>query len=133
MPRYAIDAVTLLRLVDEDRTPAPDVQLVAPRSVLVDGLDLLLADVRDGRRDRDDALRAHTRMTESRIRLLGDRVSRRRAWDLALEHGWDGIRTAEYVAVAQLQADALVAGDADMRRAADGLVALAPAEVLLGS
>lgn len=125
MPRYAIDAPTLLWLVDEDHHLAPDVQLVAPKSVLVDGLELLLTAVRQGERERGDALDAHTRMTETKIRLLGDRVSRRRAWDLALQHGWDGVRTAEYVAVAQLQADALVASDPDLRAAADGLVPLA--------
>lgn len=133
MPRYGIDAPTLLWLVDQDRPLAPDVQLVAPKSVLVDGLQLLLDAVHAGRRDRDDALHAHTRMTETRVRLLGDRVSRRRAWDLALEHGWPGVRTAEYVAVALLQADALVAGDADLRTAATGLVPLAqPTDLVTG-
>ncbi|MDC7119986.1 hypothetical protein OMK64_00370 [Cellulomonas fimi] len=132
MPRYAIDARTLLWLVDQDRLLAPDVQLVAPKSVLVDGLDLLLTAVRAGERHRADALDAHTRMTETKIRLLGDRVSRRRAWDLALEHGWTGVRTGEYVAVAQLQSDALVASDADLRAAADGLVPLADPTDLVG-
>lgn len=132
MPRLAIDAPTLLLLVDGGRSPAAGVQLVAPKSVLVDGLELLLDAVRAGRRDTDDALRAHTRMTETRIRLLGDRVSRRRAWDLALEHGWDGVHVAEYVAVAQLQADALVAGDPALREAAAGLVPLAEHAVLVG-
>lgn len=133
MPRYAIDARTLLWLVDQDRPLAPDVQLVAPKSVLVDGLDLLLTAVRAGERDRTDALDAHTRMTETKIRLLGDRVSRRRAWDLALQHGWGGVRAGEYVAVAQLQADALVAGDPDLRAAADGLVPLADPTDLLSA
>ncbi|AEE47031.1 hypothetical protein [Cellulomonas fimi] len=132
MPRYAIDATTLLLLVDEGHRPPTDVQLVAPKSVLVDGLELLLAAVRAGQRDADDALRAHTRMTETRIRLLGDRVSRRRAWELALAHGWDGVHVAEYVAVAQLQADALVAGDPALRAAAAGVVALAEPAVLVG-
>ncbi|MBT0992818.1 hypothetical protein KIN34_00740 [Cellulomonas sp. DKR-3] len=131
MTRFAIDAPALLRLVDQDRPPAADVQLVAPKSILVDALQLLLDDVRGGRRDRADALLTHTRMTETKIRLLGDRVSRRRALDLALEHGWAQVRTAEYVAVSQLQADALVAVDPELRAAVTGLVPLASPDDLV--
>jgi len=43
--------------------------------------------------------------------LLGDRVSRRTAWRIALEHGWDTIGDAEYLAVTQLQADVLITID----------------------
>src|SRR6478609_5144151 len=133
MARYAIDALTLLRLVDDGLTVAPAHQLVAPKSVLVEGLGVLLDDVRAGRRDERDALRCHVRMTETRIRLLGDRVSRRTAWDLALEHGWASVREAEYVAVATLQADALVAGDPGLAARAAGIDPAATVEDLLAT
>ncbi|GAA1957284.1 hypothetical protein GCM10009798_15850 [Nocardioides panacihumi] len=133
MARYAIDALTLLRLVDDGLAADPAHQIVAPKSILVEGLDILLDDVRNGRRKERDALRCHVRMTETRIRLLGDRVSRRTAWDLALEHGWASVREAEYVAVATLQADALVASDPALASRAAGIVALATAEDLIAT
>ena len=42
------------------------------------------------------------------IRLLGDAVLRRRAWDIADRLGWPSTYTAEYLALTQLQADAFV-------------------------
>jgi predicted nucleic acid-binding protein len=43
------------------------------------------------------------------MRLLRDRVSRRTAWKIAREQGWETTYDdAEYLAVAKLQADALV-------------------------
>ncbi len=71
----------------------------------------LLARTREGRTGERAALELHGRMTALEIRLLGDRVSRRTAWDLAVANGWDDLRDAEYLAVARLRADALVAGD----------------------
>ena len=64
------------------------------------------------------------------IRLLGDGVLRRRAWDLATKHGWASTYDAEYVALTQLQADAFITLDADLARRADGIVALAPIDDL---
>jgi len=64
-------------------------------------------------------------MTERKLRQLGDRVSRRTAWNLAIEHGWTSIEEAEYLAVTLLQADALVALDPDLAAMATGIVELA--------
>ncbi len=47
---------------------------------------------------------------------------RRRAWDLAEQLGWASTYNAEYVALTQLQADALVTLDADLARSVDGIV-----------
>jgi predicted nucleic acid-binding protein len=65
---------------------------------------------------------AHERMTELKVRLLGDRVSRRTAWKIAREHGWSTLRDAEYLAVTRLQADALVTVDADLAARAANIV-----------
>jgi predicted nucleic acid-binding protein len=70
-------------------------------------------------------------MTEIKIRLLGDRVSRRTAWQVARQHGWDTLRDAEYIALTRLQADALVTVDPRLAAAARGAVAVASAEDLL--
>ena len=45
------------------------------------------------------------------MRVLGDRMSRRTAWDIARERDWATLHLAEYLAVARLQADALVSVD----------------------
>lgn len=121
MTRYAIDASALLQVAESGRPVAAAHQLVAPRGIRTDALQLLLDDVRAGRRTQEEALALHERITELRIRALGDRVSRTVAWRTALEHDLD-VATAEYLAVARLQADVLVTADPDLVRAAAGVV-----------
>jgi predicted nucleic acid-binding protein len=126
MARYVIDAPTLLHLVGSAAPIDSSHQLVAPNRIRSEALELLLYDVRRGTRTEKEALTLHVRMTELKIRLLGDRVSRRTAWDLARERDWDTLRDAEYLAVTKLQADALVTIDADLAAKADGFVPVAP-------
>lgn len=131
MARYVIDAATLLHLVDNDLQPDPAHQLVAPNSIRSQALQLLLEDVGGGRRDEKAALALHERMTEVKIRLLGDRVSRATAWKLARELNWGSIQDAEYLAVTRLQADAFVTVNSELAaKAADG-VPVAPLDALL--
>ena len=68
-----------------------------------------------------------------KIRLLGDAVLRRVAWQVADQLGWAETYDAEYIAPTKLQADALVTLDADLARAAEGIVATAPIDALLRS
>ena len=131
MARYGIDARTLLHLVDHRLSVDPAHQLVAPNRVRSEALELLLDEVRRGTRQEKDALEAHERMTELRMRLLGDRVSRRTAWRMAREQGWATLREAEYLAVTRLQADALVTVDPELAEKAGPVVAVAPIKVLL--
>jgi predicted nucleic acid-binding protein len=126
MARYVIDAPTLLHLVDEGVAVDPSHQLVAPNSIRSEAMQLLLLQVAEGERTEKAALALHERMTEVKMRLLGDRVSRRTAWQLAREHGWDTLRDAEYLAVTRLQADALVTVDPGLVAKAAGVVPVAP-------
>ena len=64
------------------------------------------------------------------IRLLGDAVLRRQAWKVADQLGWATTYDAEYVALTQLQADALVTLDPELARRAGELVRVAPIEEL---
>jgi predicted nucleic acid-binding protein len=130
MTRYVIDAPTLLRLVAEGLTVHPSHQLVAPNLIRSHALTLLLQAVTRGELTDAEALQRHERITETKMRLLGDRVSRRTAWTLARERGWSTTYDAEYLAVTKLQADALVTVDPDLSAKADGLVPLAPFERL---
>ena len=131
MARYVIDAPTLLHLVDAGLQVHPSHQLVAPNSIRSEALELLLGDVRAGQRTEASALEAHERMTAVKLRLLGDRVSRRTAWQLAREHDWHILREAEYLAVTRLQADALITVDPGLASAARGVVAVAAVDDLL--
>ena len=127
-----IDAPTLIHLVDTRLHVQPGHQLVAPNSIRSEALELLLGDVRAGQRTEAAALQAHERMTGIKIRLLGDRVSRRTAWQIAREHDWGTLRYAEYLAVTRLQADALVTVDPGLAAAARNVVAVATIDDLLG-
>jgi predicted nucleic acid-binding protein len=131
MTRYAIDAPTLLRLVAESVQVSPNHQLVAPNLIRSQALALLFEAVRDGRTTESTALALHERITELKMRLLGDRVSRRTAWRIARERGWPTTYDAEYLAVARLQADAFVTVDAEMSARARDVVPLADFDALI--
>jgi predicted nucleic acid-binding protein len=64
------------------------------------------------------------------IRLLGDAMLRRRAWDIADQLGWDSTYDAEYLALTQLQADALVTLDVELTRSVRGIVETASIDAL---
>lgn len=81
--------------------------------------------MRRGELDESTALAQHERLTELKMRLLGDRVSRRTAWKIARRQDRYTLQDAEYLAVATLQADALITVDPAMAARADGLVPLA--------
>ena len=131
MARYVIDEPTLLHLVDAELHIDPGHELIAPNSIRSEALELLLRDVRAGKRTEAAALEVHERMTETKMRLLGDRVSRRTAWHVARQHDWDTLRDAEYLAVTRLQADALVTVDPSLAATARDVVAVAAVDDLL--
>ena len=130
MARYVIDAPTLLHLVAETVEVNPAHQLVAPNLIRSQALSLLLASVRRGDISEAEALERHERLTELKMRLLGDRVSRRTAWKIAHEHGWETTFDAEYLAVTKLQADALITIDDAFATKAAHIVTLAPVSAL---
>jgi predicted nucleic acid-binding protein len=131
MPRYVIDAPTLLHLVVGEVAVDPAHQLVAPSAIRSEALQLLLNDVHRGDRTDREALTLHTRMTEVKMRLLGDRMSRATAWRLARDQGWATLRDAEYLAVTKLQADALITVDPQLAAKAQNIVPVASLDALL--
>lgn len=130
MTRYVIDAPTLVHLVANGVQISAANQIVAPSLIRSQALCLLLEAVRHGDLTEDMALQLHERITELKMRLLGDRVSRRTAWKVAREQDWDTIYDAEYLAVTKLQADALVTVDVALAAKAKGIVPLANLEAL---
>jgi len=129
MTRYAIDAATAIRIVSDAILVHPSHQLVAPKALHSDALSTLYREVRAGRLAESEARSILDGITTMKIRLLGDRVSRATAWKVATQRNWDDIARAEYIAVAQLQADALVTVDAEFASQLDG-VRLAPFDAL---
>lgn len=125
MTRYAIDPATLVHLARTGARPRAEDQLVAPNSLRTAAVELLLDEVRAGDLTEREAIALMTPLTEIKVRLLGDRVSRRTAWDLARKHDWSTLRDAEYLAVAMLQADALVTADPELAARAEGVVPVA--------
>jgi predicted nucleic acid-binding protein len=130
MTRFAIDDLTALRLVQEDAPIAEGHQLVAPNVLRSQVLSHLYRAVRRGELSRDEARAQRDRLSSLRVRLLGDRVSRAVAWEIADQLDWDDTRVAEFVAVARLQADAFVTLDPELARRVEGVVAVAPFEAL---
>jgi predicted nucleic acid-binding protein len=130
MSRYVLDPPTLVHVVSLGIAIHPEHQLVAPNSLRSEALSLLYDRVRQGELSEAEALQLHERITEVKVRLLGDRVSRRTAWRIAREHGWEALDDAEYLAVTRLQADALVTIDASLARRAQGIVPLASLDAL---
>ena len=125
MTRFGIDPPTFLRLARSGRAPHESHQLVAPNSLRSKAFELLLPEVGGGDISEREAFEIHERLTELKVRLLGDRMSRRTAWNLAREFGWPTLADAEHLAVTRLQADALVTIDSDLAAKASGVVPLA--------
>lgn len=130
MTRFAIDALAAVRLAREGIVVPDEHQLVAPKLLQSHALSLVYQAVRRGELDEADALAILDRVTTMRIRLLGDRVSRAVAWTVAKRLDHEDTAIAEYIAIAQLQADAFVTLDPEFARQVEGLVTLAPFEAL---
>lgn len=125
MTRYAIDLPVAMRLIEDDVAIAAEHSLVGPSVLRSHALTELYRSVRAGERTAAEGRALLDRLAALKIRLLGDRVSRAVAWQIAHDLDWDDTATAEYLAVAKLQSDAFVSLDPVLRAAADGIVPLA--------
>ena len=95
---------------------------LAPTLLRSQSLSALHEAVHRGETAADVAREHLARVGRMPIRLLGDAVLRRRAWDVADRLGRASTYTAEYVALTQLQADAFVTLDQDLARSLNGIV-----------
>jgi predicted nucleic acid-binding protein len=135
MTRYALDSAAAMELIRGGAVLRDDHRLVAPNGLRSHLLDRIYREVLTGDVSSAEAAELLDRVTTLKVRLLGDRVSRATAWRFAERLGQDSIGDAEYLAVAHLQADRLIALDASVRDAARRLgIATAPLdEVILAS
>ncbi|MFC5264752.1 type II toxin-antitoxin system VapC family toxin [Kribbella qitaiheensis] len=130
MTRYVIGPDVALRLAGDEAVIAAEHQLLAPTLLRSQMLSALYKAVRDGELTKKEAGRRLNYVRALRLRLLGDRVLQSVAWKIADQLGWADTLDAEYVALTQLQADALITLDEELSRAVKGVVPLAPIEVL---
>ena len=130
MTRFVVDAGVVLQLASAGTEVPSEHELLAPTLLRSQTLSALHEAVQRGEVPADVAREHLARIARMPIRLLGDAVLRRRAWELADQLGWASTYDAEYVALTQLQADAFVTLDADLARSVEGIVATATLEAL---
>jgi predicted nucleic acid-binding protein len=130
MTRFVVDAGAVLHLADTE-VKIPDAhKLLAPTLLRSQTLSTLHEAVQRGELSAEVARELLTRIGRMPIRLLGDAVLRRRAWEIADQLGWDSTYNAEYIALTQLQADAFVTLDAELARSVAGIVTTASIDAL---
>ena len=130
MTRFVVHASAVLHAAGEGIEVADAHELLAPTLLRSQTLSALHEAVQRGELTAEVARDRLTRIGRMPIRLLGDAVLRRRAWDLADQLGWASTYDAEYVALTQLQADAFVTLDAALARSVEGIVATASIDAL---
>jgi predicted nucleic acid-binding protein len=130
MTRFVVDAGAVLHLASEGVEVSAEHELLAPTLLRSQTLSALHEAVQRGEIPADVARDRLARIGKMPIRLLGDAVLRRRAWEVADQLGWASTHNAEYVALTQLQADAFVTLDAELARSVEGIVETASIDAL---
>ena len=130
MTKFVIDPGVAIRLATDGLEVPAEHHLLAPTLFRSQVLATLHEAVHRGDLPANAARARLDRIGQMPIRLLGDGVLRRRAWDIAERLGWASTFEAEYLALTQLQADAFVTLDADLAHRSEGVVAVAAFEAL---
>jgi len=130
MTRFVVDCAVVLHLVSEGIEVQAEHELLAPTLLRSQTLSALHEAVHRGELEPDVARERLARIQALPIRLLGDAVLRRRAWEVADRLGRAETYAAEYVALTLLQADALVTLDDELARQVEDIVATATVEAL---
>ena len=130
MTRFVVDCGAVLHLAAGEVDLAAGHELLAPTLLRSQTLSALHEAVHRGKLEAEVARERLARVRTIPIRLLGDAVLRRRAWEIADELGWAETYDAEYVALTQLQADAFVTLDPELARRVEGVVPTATIDAL---
>jgi predicted nucleic acid-binding protein len=130
MTRYVIGPDVAIRLAGDEAVVPDGHHMLAPALLRSQLLSLLYQAVRRGEMTNEDAERRLFYARGMRIRLLEDHELQVVAWKVAGQFGWPDTFDAEYVALTQLQADALITLDRQLAGAVKGLVTVAPIEAL---
>ena len=125
-----IDSGTTLRLASESAEISAEAELYAPTLWRSEVLSAMYEAVRRGELSETVARERLGYINALKIRLLGDAVLRRRAWELAQQLDLPTTYPAEYVALAQLQKCILVSADSDVLKRVADLVPTATIDAL---
>jgi len=128
--RFVVDCETVLQLAAGEVEIARGHTLFAPTLVRSQALSALYEAARRGEISAAEGIERVSRINSLKIRFLGDRVLQRTAWRVADQLDWQTTFDAEFVALTQLQADALVTSDTKLARAVSGLVETAAIDAL---
>jgi predicted nucleic acid-binding protein len=130
MTRYVIGPDVAIRLAGEEAVIPDGHHMLTPALLRSQMLSLLYQAVRRGEMTKEAAERRLFYARGMRIRLLEDHELQVVAWNVAGQLGWPDTFDAEYVALTQLQADALITLDRQLAGAVKDRVAVAPIEAL---
>lgn len=123
--RFVVHHTALLYLAESGALISDEHELLAPSSSRSHVLSMLHEDVHRGELEAEAARQRLTYIRGLRMRLLGDAVMQRVAWELADRLDWPATYDAEYIALTTLQADAFITVDERLARAARDVVSLA--------
>jgi predicted nucleic acid-binding protein len=130
MTKFVIDASALLHVVTEGIEIGTGHELLAPNLLRSQVQSMLHEAVQRGELSDDVARERLAKSGRIKVRLLGDAAMRRRAWEVADRLGWWETYGAEYVALTELQGDALVTVNPEFARAVEGVVTVASVDDL---
>ena len=130
MTRFVVDCGAALHVAAGEVSVAPEHELLAPTLLRSQALSAMHEAVHGGKLDAGVARDRLARLNEMKIRLLGDAVLRKVAWEFADRLGWAQTYEAEYLALTKLQADAFVTLDDELRRRVEGVVPTATIDAL---
>ena len=122
MTIFVIDEPVAIDIAPTGATIPPDHSLTAPTLLRSQALALVYESVHRGEIDERTGRKILDDIRGLRIRFLGDRSLEDHAWRLAAKLNWPDIHQVEYIALTQLQADALVTVDDKLAAAARAFV-----------
>ena len=128
---FVVDARVAVDLATAGATIPPQHSLTAPTLLRSQVLALVYDSVHHGEIDERAGRKILDDIRGLRIRFLGDRSLEDNAWRLAVELNWPDVHHTQYIALTQLQADALVTADDELASVASAFVTVAsPADIL---
>jgi predicted nucleic acid-binding protein len=131
MTIFVIDAAAAIDLATNGAPIPTEHSLAAPTLLRSQALALVYGSVQRGETDERAGRKVLDDIRGLRIRLLGDRVLQDHAWRIAAALNWPDTYRAEYIALTQLQADALATADQELAAAARAFVkTVSPADIL---
>ncbi|TDO12097.1 putative nucleic acid-binding protein [Mycobacterium sp. BK086] len=133
MTIFVVDAPVAIDLAVKGATIPPEHSLAAPTLLRSQALALVYGSVQRGEIDQRAGRKILDDIRGLRIRLLGDRSLQDTAWRIAAKLDWPDTYRTEYIALTQLQADALATADKKLAAAARAfVVVVSPADIVTG-